>query len=211
MNNYYAKINFPNTTTIFKNLDELINFKNVEAYKVFNSDVLSDSAIKFFKSINVSPAFVVMFDNPNLRTKISDNERCVHSDIALDKNNKWKYIYCGINWEIYPDTEVIFNWWDMTGAIPVWPLDIPTEDQYKVINGVHYNKRKVTGVPLSAKHLESIHITEPTLIRTDIPHTVSYNSTNSPRIGVTLRFEETWTSWEECLEIFKPIISYTQN
>jgi hypothetical protein len=35
---------------------------------------------------------------------------------------------------------------------------------------------------------------------------VTFDSYGKPRRAISIRFEETWNSWEECWEVFKPLM-----
>ena len=115
---------------------------------------------------------------------------------------KDKWVTGGISFEVNPTTVAHFRWFDMNENLPVYP----TRSNGVILNGIHYGKRGQKGVLPGVKEIEQIEINQPTLCRTDVPHTVTYRTTVGVRCGVSIRFNESLNSWESLVDTFSPII-----
>jgi hypothetical protein len=181
----------------------IFNFKG--GYNLYPfSEILNHSLLNSLKKIPLEEDYVAVFTNNNKETSI--DKRMIHSDIKLGEDNRWKEIICGIHYELL-DSESEFLWYDMKQVPEILPLsekDNTRELKFKRLNGIHFDKRGSFGVPKTCELLESVKIEGPLLVRTNVPHTVLYKNPNRNRYSFSLRFKETYNSWEEALEIFKP-------
>ena len=125
---------------------------------------------------------------------------------------------CGINWEL-TESRNEFSWWDTTDIKKTYPCIDEQQNKQQAnklsaLAGIHYNERNVIGIPSGAKMLDSTQIDLPTLVRTDIAHTVAYHrdlkfsnlyNFNS-RVSLSVRFDPQWSTWEEACDFFKSVI-----
>jgi hypothetical protein len=205
MNNYYAPVNILSQDKVFADPNFLKNI-SIESNKfLYDKNVLSSDILNFFNNINIDPKFVVVFAK-NDHQGVAER-RWIHSDVYLSEDRKWEPITCGINWEVSDNISSEFSWYDMSELPECYPS---LENENCPFNGIHYIKPRNAGVPSNAKLLCKTKIIGPTLIRTDIPHLVTFKPKqileDNLRISFSIRFEETWSNWEECLKAFQPII-----
>lgn len=206
----FKHLNLPSTLLkALPNNKELVGDQLPKSAREF----LSDDVYNTFTSIGLEPATIFFFSRFNESTT-ADN-RVIHYDLTRadpkpwhqtdDASKKtWKKFYCGVNWEI-EDSVTDFSWWNMDALKPCWPIKQGAFVRYDHLNSVHFVKRGNYGVPAGAIHLGNVHIEKsPILVRTDLPHSAVYTG-NKIRLGVSLRFNETWSSWEEGLEKFRPL------
>lgn len=165
--------------------------------------ILTDEIMDTFKTMGLRPKFVSLFGRNDHDG--TPETRMIHTDIALDKQNKWQKLLFGINWEVTGHHNM-FSWWDMSSLKECWP-DEPLPKKYDYLNGVHYGKRLNLGVPEGAIKLQEVLIDGPTLVRTDIPHATVYKASDNvtgSRIGVSVRFfEDDFKSWEDVHAFFE--------
>jgi hypothetical protein len=185
--------------TKYDHLDSLLRPK----YDIESSDILTDEVIQSLSKTGLDLDFVVIFRTYNLSGDI--NERMIHSDITWHKG--WKDASFGVNWEIGLDKDnVTFQWWDMTNCQSFYPLNSMKDDPiFSKLSGIHYEKRRNFGVPEQAKLLEEVPVTGPSLVRTDVPHSVIFKSRN--RMSLSVRFKQLIT-WTDAVEAFKSISAY---
>lgn len=178
------------------------------------ADALTDEVMDIFKRAGLEPSVCFLFCQLNKQS--SPDSRVIHYDLTRadpkpwhpqdDPAKKtWKPIVCGVNWEVTGSiTE--FGWWDMSKVKQAWPIRKGLPIRFDELNSVHYVKRGNFGVPPGAVKIDSVLIDErPILLRTGIPHQATYNG-NDIRLGVSVRFKETWTTWEEAVAAFSKII-----
>jgi hypothetical protein len=133
----------------------------------------------------------------------SQEQRVLHTDIAKI-NGAWEKLYCGVNYELNGSSNR-FSWWGTTLTESYPPLSW-TKINPKLM-GIHYNERNQRGIDPETTHLiEEVEITVPTLVRTDIPHMVTFNSPHRIRKALSIRFKENWNTWEEAVKSFLPLI-----
>jgi len=161
-------------------------------------EVLSGEVIRIFNTIDIKLKCVVVFSGSE-KNKTRDDAK-IHNDVWFD-NGAWKNVCCGVTWEL-GECDAFFNWWDMSSFEKVIPVRYPTV--YDNLRGVYYKNDK----QIQAKYLiESVHVTQPTLVRTDIPHSVNYKYYgDSQRTAVSLRFHERNMSWVDLVSVLNPII-----
>ena len=202
MENYFKLTTLP--------AQPLLEPEKFDVYKVtdFNiepPDILSTDVRKAFLDIGVKVAYCVIFGRQD-NSRYTPN-RIVHTDLkAVPESGKleWKRIVCGINWELNNNANE-FSWYDTTGIKECYPTQFGTRDLS--LNGIHYGRRLQSGLYPGVTKVAGVTITKPTLVRTDFPHLVTYNSTGPVfRKSLSIRFEETWSSWEEAKEVFKTIL-----
>lgn len=176
--------------------------KNIEQY--INTDLL-DLLIEN----NLKPKLLVLFKGSS--NKRDTEKSLLHSDVYYDfKNKKYQYHYCGLNQEL-TNSKAIFHWWEPINAKPIYPniANIVNEDLI-YLDGVHFESRsKLFKDPKEKfKLLETTNYDNQKLIlaRTDIPHSVIYDS-NQPRLSVSLRFDTSlFNSWNDVLNRFERLL-----
>jgi hypothetical protein len=155
------------------------------------------------------PKLLVLFKNTK---NIRDTEKAlIHSDVYYDfKSKKHQHHYCGLNQEL-TNSKAIFYWWEPINAKPIFPTisNIVNEDLI-YLDGVHYESRsKLFKNPKEKfKLLESANYNNKKLIlaRTDIPHSVEYES-DQPRLSVSLRFDTSlFKSWNDVINRFERLL-----
>jgi hypothetical protein len=207
MNEFYAKLNVPTIDKLIKEtelVDREVGYK--DSYRVRPiDDVLTEYAIEFFKDHNLNPRFIIdLF--PYDKSMGPVNNRTIHTD-AIITNGVWTPIICGINFELFEEVDAEWSWWDMDKFPPVYinsDKDDGTDDTMIKLRGSHHGMQ---GVPDGAVELARLRYgSSPYLIRSEIPHLLTYNSKARLRHGMSIRFHETWKTWDECLEAFKPLI-----
>lgn len=202
---YHRRLNLPRNFLKENLSPSIFNFQG--GYNLYPfSDVLSQQVIECLKQIPLEEDYVAVFTNNNKETSI--DKRMIHSDIRLNNQNKWQDIICGIHYE-FDDTDSVFSWWDMKNVKKIFPIsekDDRREIKFQRLNGIHFVKRGFYGIPNTCEMIESVNIKGSVLVRTDTPHTVIYKNLNRNRFSFSLRFKETFKSWEEALEMFKPLI-----
>jgi hypothetical protein len=74
-------------------------------------------------------------------------------------------------------------------------------NKFKILGGIHYEDRFRLGIPDSAVTLDETlmtYDTGPTQVRTNVPHMTVYRSKLLPRVGVSVRFDESdFDTWED--------------
>jgi hypothetical protein len=203
MKNYH-RLALP--TNLFKNTEFLKPKKYASGYTVTQNyqELLSDDLLSVFQSLNLKIKCIIVFSVNDSST--SPEHRMVHSDVYFE-NNVWNPYTCGINWEINNTTNKIM-WWDTKDA-PAIPPHIMEKYHpvFKRLAGIHYGDRRVQFGEGNYKKLDEVNIkNQPVLIRTNIPHSTVYHSETDLRVSVSIRFEEHWDTWEQAVEIFKPLI-----
>jgi hypothetical protein len=182
------------TTNSYLSGNGMCCFENIE-------DFILPSVLETFQQLGLRPSFFASFASAKVSSKEAE-KRVTHHDLQFDeKNNKWATIPFGINWEITPG-DTIFQWWN----IPSDPILPSTLHQSKLLNGAHYDQRNRIGIPNGAELIEIVQVTAPILVRTDIPHSVSFNSSAETRYNISLRFDlDNVPSWGRAVEVFKPL------
>ena len=216
---YYQKTNLPQHPLKLPITQELLDWHstpNVESYSIWEQDILSDELLTIFNNLNVKVKNCIFFcAHDNFKKAES---RIIHSDIFLNSDTMtWENHICGINWEL-TENKNEFLWWNTTELEKFYPeMESKSTKQNKKesrLTGIHYGKRENNGIPIGAVLLDSTQIDLPTLVRTDVAHTVSYdrqpNDSNiynfNTRMSLSVRFIPQWTTWDEACKFFKNII-----
>jgi len=208
---YYRRLNLPKNP-----VKKVPNFVAAYDGQVVADpyEELTDEFLDILSRLNLTPNVLFFFCKGDKESNLES--RVLHSDITRadphpwypsDEPSKktWKDIICGLNWEMSGSkTEFIF--YDTTHLEGLYPVrkDLPLK--YDYLNSVHYVKRSNFGIPEGAVRLDTVLLNEiPTMVRTETPHITAYSGDNI-RVGASLRFKEDWTTWEEALERFRPLI-----
>ena len=77
-----------------------------------------------------------------------------------------------------------------------------------LLNGVHYGLRGYYGTFPGIKKIDQVSIDTPILVRTDIPHSVTYETTSGIRCGISIRFKESIEQWDKFSAKFLPIMKF---
>lgn len=162
-------------------------------------EVLTDEIMDIFSDLKLKPKFVSLFGSMIMQRTSTLETRMIHTDIQQLPNLTWKKMLFGINWEI-GDAENIFSWYDMSKLPEVYP-GVVVPSKFKTLGGIHYIKRFNNGVPEGAVKLDETTLTYdtgPTLVRTNVAHLTVYKSKLLPRVGVSVRFDESdFDTWED--------------
>jgi hypothetical protein len=166
-------------------------------YQIEDPSILKDEVINLFKAVNLNIESVVVFTTYAAGIG-SDNGRIIHTDIKWSNTtNSWEKITVGVNWEV-TDVSGQFKWWNMDAVEQIYPgseksLTYP----FSQLSGIHYEQRMKLGIPQDAILLEEIDTAQPLLVRTDIPHSVTYSGTG--RMSISIRFSDHSLKWEEAV------------
>ena len=214
---YYQTLNLPvdplKRPYVFKLED--IYTPNAHSFYIYGKEILTDELVAILEGLGLKIKAAILFCYQDVHTV--PERRLIHSDVYLGTNDEgklvWKDIICGINWELNGNDNM-FTWWDTSAMVEIPQRPSTTKDF--VLSRTHFGAVKKLGIE-SAVQLDEVSIQGPTLLRTNIPHMVYYDNskfTNDPdkfkyRVALTIRFEETWTTWEEALEVFSPISTET--
>lgn len=164
--------------------------------------ILKSSILKEFVNIGLDPYFVVIF---NWEDTGPFEDKVIHSDINYNELTKtWENVSFGVNWDVRGAGK--FHWFDI-------PIDVkkifPAEGTFsnnrvlKLLNGIHYGHRSKSGIDKGYILTDTAETSQPMLVRTDIPHFVTYDS---PRTCISLRFRNSINiNWEEIYYQFDSI------
>jgi len=198
---HFRKLNFPKTFQKENLPVEWFSFNG--GYKVFSfTQVLHEELLTFLKSFPLEPYYVAVFCHGQ-KTK---TDHKIHSDITYDEITKeWKPIPFGVTYEL-PDTVSTWHWWDMKDAeecLPFSSNDEKRPERFKKLNGIHFGERSRYGPLEDSIVLETTEISGPTLVRTDIPHSITYSNPNRIRLAFSLRFKNDFKNWNEVVNFFQ--------
>jgi hypothetical protein len=146
--------------------------------------------------------------------KRAGNNGKIHTDCHWYKD-RWHPIVSGINY-VLDDTQSKNSWYNSTNNnpqsmditnLPEWLSATHSQDAntglgFRYITGSNYFPELE-----NTKADYETDVSEPTLFRTDKPHT-TINSKENDRWAISIRFD-TWDNqltWEEYLNVFSPII-----
>lgn len=210
MKNWY-KLSLPDTrlSTFGSHLSLNPNPGKLKSYQCIlkPESVLSLDLLKIFNDLNLTPCFVVFFAIPNFQ-QININNVTIHSDIRGLGNNQWQTIHGGILFEVNPTTVATFRWFDTSYYKSLYPSftqeDYSTE--YNILHGVHFGTRGQRGLLPEIKEIDTAVISQPLLVRTNIGHCVTYDTEHGIRCGVSIRFTESFESFETLVNRLLPII-----
>jgi hypothetical protein len=211
---YYYPLNLPFPLTKNTTLDVLN--ETVKWYGLTHTnleEILSPELMEKFSHLGVKPTQALIIGLPT----VSSGKTLVHTDITL-VDNKWVKIPCGINWEI-TDSKASWRWLDVKNSQEFYPEQDSGYYEYpRGLNGsIHYNQRyksysrDLYPDPYFDTYdvLETLTVnpTQCYLVRTEVPHSIEFESQKSNRIGISVRFDTSQiSSWDQAVEIFKPII-----
>ena len=181
-------------------------------YNVFSKNIeqyINEDLLKLLIDNGLKPNLIVLFKgNLNIR---NTEKSLLHSDVYYNiKNKKYQYHYCGLNQEL-TNSKAIFHWWQPINVKPIYPsiANIVNEDRIH-LDGIHYESRSkfFKNPEEKFKLLETTNYDNQKLIlaRTDIPHSVIYES-EQPRLSVSLRFDTSlFNSWNDVLNRFERLL-----
>lgn len=207
MNRFFTKLNLPPKERLL-NYDMLsygdVYYENF--FKMYSPSLLSQEAEEFFKDNNLSVNFIINFLIPRELCPGTESSCVIHTDNRTIYNVRHP-IFCGINFELSDPTDTTWTWYEMSTIPKTYREHKDSSDFEREIKlrAEVYNEK---GVPEGAVPIERLSYTAEDiyLIRTDIPHMVTYNSYGKPRSAISIRFQETWSNWDECWETFKPLM-----
>lgn len=208
MNNFYAKLDLPTRERLL-NYDQLLvgDIHHENLFKMYPPSLLTDEAIEFFNDYGLEVKFVVNFITPLLLCPGTEATRVLHTDNRTI-NNVRHPIYCGINFELSVPTDTTWIWYNMENVKTKEYREHKDSSEFESEIKMRAEVWNSKGVPEGAVSIEKLSYTadDMYLIRTDLPHMVTYDSHGKPRSSISIRFDEKWTSWEECWEVFKPLM-----
>lgn len=165
----YKKISIPNFIQIqtkLKSISEQLFFSNQSTATIADQSVLFEQV----------PELTTFFEQNNLTYDIARffvTQPGGSLPIHVDGNEQWpKFLALNIPISGCADTSML--WWDNVEQISVTDTQAYGKD-IKLFDG---SKKQILG---------DLELTEPHLVRIDVPHSV-VNSTNIPRIILTVRF-----------------------
>ncbi len=173
-------------------------------YHIEKPSILKDDIIDLFRSADLDIDSVVVFTT--YASKLgTDGGRIIHSDLKWNQlTNSWENITCGINWEL-TDIRGRFKWWNMDAVKAVYPgSERALMYPFTQLSGIHYEYRMRIGVPQKAILLEETDTACPLLVRTDIPHSVTFPGVG--RISISVRFTDNLLKWEDAVARLSPFI-----
>jgi len=201
----YRRLDLPKNP--IKDIDSLIlRAKNdTDPYHMFNVDpysTLTDEVLGIFDNLNLKLRAATVFHLPAPR---EESKSLMHTDI-LRVNDAWKFITCGVNWELN-GIAARLSWWD-TDRTEVYPQD-PKFFWFDP-HGIHYGGRFKYGIDEATdRRIDSVNTLEsPLLVRTNIPHNVyllDQDFADQVRCSISVRFENDFPSWDHAVDYFKPI------
>ena len=184
------------------------NFTFPEAqfgYIIKQPDILSDQLIAALARHNFLVDFAVLFcRRPQYPNAQRMNQGVIHSDVTFIEGS-WQPIYCGINYELTNSNSEL-SWWETTdeAVMPAVPEVVTLDD---TLRGVHYAKRNnMDPINDNYKCLDSLVVKGPTLVNTNIPHSVDYMGQAEIRWGLSIRLKNKFSSWENSVDAFKGLI-----
>jgi hypothetical protein len=167
-------------------------------YHIEKPSILKDEIINLFRTVNLDIGSVIVFTTYDSKLG-SDSNRVIHADLTWNEStNSWENITCGINWEL-TDVRGKFKWWNMDAVKSVYPGSFKTSTYpFTQLSGIHYEYRMRLGVPQQAILLEETDTAFPLLVRTDIPHSVTFPGQG--RMSISIRFSDHLLKWEDVIE-----------
>ncbi len=200
MNQYYRFLNLPNDPLKDKSSILEKYSEKVAGYHLEDLSIVKDDVLECFSKIGLDPDFVVIFP---AKINGEQDKRFIHSDISYNREtNKWMHVPLGVNWDI--QGHGIFQWWNApTNVKRIWPKGPPEDPVIEKLCGIHFSARRFLGIPTGVTLIDSVSTINPILVRTDIPHSVIYDT---PRVCLSIRFKNTTNKkWDELYHLFDTI------
>lgn len=205
MHNFYSKLNILSKERLI-DYDKLRPDFKGNLFNMYYPDILSKEANVFFKDHKLTPQFIINFITPLSRCPGNESTRVLHTDNRTINGVRCPII-CGINYEISEPTDTTWVWYNMDKVPRTYREHTDHSDIERDIK-MRAEVFNSCGVPEGAIAIEKLsYRNEIYLVRTDLPHMVTFNSYGKPRSSISIRFEQTWDSWEECYEKFKPLMT----
>jgi hypothetical protein len=169
--------------------------------------VLSPNLLDAFVSLNVHPWFVVFNTHPHLIIQNVSKE-FIHKDLTGLGGTNWQAINGALSFEVNPTTKSVFRWFDTADYPEKPPVIIQENNPFEVAlhNGIHYSQRGLVGVQPGMTVIEETILDKPIIVRTDVPHSVTYDTTTGLRCGISIRFKESTKCWEEFSNCFAALM-----
>lgn len=200
---FYQTLNIPKYPLLPGALENLCQNKqpNKDGHSTPYHDCttyLNPDLLAILQNLGLQPLYFVHFGSLyNERTKSR-----LHTDLYLNKGT-WRIVPFAINWELTPGT-THWQWYDNTNIPEIYP-DLTG----RVFSGIHH----APGTALNADGCVEIFNffmdrQVPYLVRTDIPHQVSYTCSEPVRMGLSVRFDiDIVPTWDRALKLFEPLFA----
>jgi hypothetical protein len=155
----------------------------LEDYELFISDELKT----IFNQLNVFPEAMLFF--VDFSTRKSRQKNWIHSDIVNVNNEQWVKVPFALNFEL-TKSKVVFNWFENINDLKeVMPQTFEADLRSKWSSGIHYEYHG-NGDTSQFASIDSYEMTSPALVRTNIPHNVSFEKVSQYRLGLSFRFPQ---------------------
>ena len=185
-------------------------------YYVYDDSIINSHVRDYYlKLLGLNISIAILFcrpprapgPNPHIPwpKDARENQGFIHSDISW-VDGHWERFYYAVNYEVSSSVSKL-TWWETTDE-EVYPPDPDPPTFYDKLHGIHFGQRSNLD-PLHSgyKKIDSLEVGNfPVLINTIVPHSADYGGLNSLRWGLSLRFNRQVSSWEEAVELFRPII-----
>lgn len=172
---------------------EKIGEKGHPSYINISISNIKPELLELFKQYNIEMSYAVLF------CKKSQAINPIHSDIISTKAG-WEKWCCAVNWNLTL-ADSIMTWFETTEK-EIYPYYFYNNSYY--LSGIHYKFRDNKEVNSDkTKIIETQKISNPCLVRTDIPHQVK-NLDTKDRWALSLRPKINY-SWDKAVEIFSPL------
>jgi len=204
---YFKELSLPHNVLVESEISNMAVQKTVAPdYITIHYDVqrfINPNVVKILQTLGLTPTFFVHF---GLLGK-QQNQSSIHADIAW-KTDHWHHVPFAINWEITPGLARM-EWWDTKDTELFYGYRQPdnyVDDPKLFLNGLHPGENNKAFDRYELLNTLEFTTGKPYLLRTDIPHSLYYNTPAPQRICISLRFP--WTSadtWNEAVELFRPL------
>jgi hypothetical protein len=214
MNYYELNLPFPLKK---ENLRELLQIK-AKSNRSYAAAIpefepfISDELASIFKNLDIWPNVMHVFGHI---TRKHHTDSIIHSDIIV-KNNRFVRVPFGLNFEI-TNEKSNWNWYtpkpdiqemSVKGALNLFDINLNISGvatpEYIWGSGVHYGKPKNCN-PNDFDFIETYELSRERacLVKTNIPHSVTYGEEVEKRLSISFRFsEERIASIEDAVKVF---------
>jgi hypothetical protein len=205
------KTNYVDTVTKSKSVLPVV----LHAYVIDDIEkFLTPELLSVFRSLDAEPTYFINFGQIDKLCYTTP----VHKDISpMDKNRPIPF---AINWEL-SDVNSLWRWWDTAHVPEIAPpifhdviqRSMIPEHHRNLIAGVRYGNLEEFNDESNAKlgfrviGAQQVLTHTAYMVRTDVPHSITYTNSSPVRISISLRFSmEKIPTWEDAIKLFEPLI-----